>query len=375
MDRRTGKQRTEHHYVGERLSAYLDGELTPQERRTVEQHLARCQACRWELNTLRQTVQWLSELPPVPVPRAFTLPVTARPVRAPQRSWGLPLLQGATVLVALLLVVVVVGDFLLTGFLPAATSRQIVSYEQPLPAAPSPSSIAWETREVEQTVVKTVVVEEGLAALSSPSPTPMPAPTGQPPAAVPGGEAEPTPLVSKDVQEKVAAPPPATVEERTGIGGAGAVETMALTETETTAARLLAPGAAVTETEGAGSVVTGVETAGVQMAGTETPAPTGQPNRTTSVVTGSQEAGGERYTYATALPTERPTREAPTVAVYVQEPAPAVAPARQGEAGAILPDTAVIWLGVAELTLLVAFILLASATLAVMLRRRRRRSQ
>jgi len=284
-------------------------------------------------------------------------------------------LQGATVLVALLLVVVVVGDFLLTGFLPAATSRQIVSYEQPLPAAPSPSSIAWETREVEQTVVKTVVVEEGLAALSSPSPTPMPAPTGQPPAAVPGGEAEPTPLVSKDVQEKVAAPPPATVEERTGIGGAGAVETMALTETETTAARLLAPGAAVTETEGAGSVVTGVETAGVQMAGTETPAPTGQPNRTTSVVTGSQEAGGERYAYATALPTERLAGGAPTVAVYVQEPAPAVAPARQGEAGAILPDTAVIWLGVAELTLLVAFILLASATLAVMLRRRRRRSQ
>ena len=44
-------------HVGERLSGYLDGELTQQERQRVELHLADCDACRGmlgELEALRE---------------------------------------------------------------------------------------------------------------------------------------------------------------------------------------------------------------------------------------------------------------------------------------------------------------------------------
>lgn len=134
---------TEHRYVEERLSAYLDGRLSSQEQRVVEHHLARCPACRWNLRTLRQTVQWTRELPMVPVPRAFTLPVAprARAVPSPRRSW-LPVLQGATALVALLLVVVVAGDLLLLGLLPASAPRPVAVPEQPAAAVQVTEEVA-----------------------------------------------------------------------------------------------------------------------------------------------------------------------------------------------------------------------------------------
>jgi hypothetical protein len=144
---------TEHSYFEERLSAYLDGELSPREQETVEQHLAACSSCRWDLSTLRQTVQWASELPTVQVPRTFTIPVPAEPVRAPRRRWSLlPVLQGATALVALLLVFAVAGDAMLTGFAPRSQSE--------LPAIQELAPV------VETTVVElepTVVVEEQVA--------------------------------------------------------------------------------------------------------------------------------------------------------------------------------------------------------------------
>lgn len=134
---------TEHRYVEERLSAYLDGRLSSQEQRVVEHHLARCPACRWNLRTLRQTVQWTRELPMVPVPRAFTLPVAprARAVPQPRRSW-LPVLQGATALVALLLVVVVAGDLLLLGLLPTSAPRPVAVPEQPAAAVQVTEQVA-----------------------------------------------------------------------------------------------------------------------------------------------------------------------------------------------------------------------------------------
>lgn len=154
---------TEHDYVEERLSAYLDGVLSAREQRIVDHHLARCPACRWNLRTLRQTVQWTRELSMVPVPRAFTLPTTvrARPAPRPRRSF-LPLLQGATVLVALLLVFVVAGDVWLLGLLPASAPRPVAAPEQPaaqvevsrgtaLQKEAAPAPLAEAKREVEAT--------------------------------------------------------------------------------------------------------------------------------------------------------------------------------------------------------------------------------
>jgi anti-sigma factor RsiW len=40
----------------ERLSLYLDGDLPPAARRTVEQHLADCPCCEEVLDSLRETV-------------------------------------------------------------------------------------------------------------------------------------------------------------------------------------------------------------------------------------------------------------------------------------------------------------------------------
>lgn len=57
----------------ELLSAYIDGEITPAERTTLEQRLAQEPALRRELATLRQTVSWINALPTTRAPRNFTL--------------------------------------------------------------------------------------------------------------------------------------------------------------------------------------------------------------------------------------------------------------------------------------------------------------
>lgn len=157
---------TEHRHFQEELSAYLDGELRPGEREAVEQHLSTCPSCRWNLETLRQTVQWTSELPTVRVPRTFMIPVPAQPARATRRWRLVPLLQGATALVALLLFFAVAGDVMLTGFQPFGTrgaEPRMLSAESTMPA---------EAEAMDTVVVETVVVEkevEGLAAQEAPA--------------------------------------------------------------------------------------------------------------------------------------------------------------------------------------------------------------
>ena len=46
--------KSEHQRVEERLSAYLDGELSPKEQAWVEKHLAQCADCAQNLRTLRE---------------------------------------------------------------------------------------------------------------------------------------------------------------------------------------------------------------------------------------------------------------------------------------------------------------------------------
>lgn len=57
----------------ELLSAYIDGEVTEQERALVEAAIAQDEEIAWRLNSLRQTVTLLRELPEVALPRSFTL--------------------------------------------------------------------------------------------------------------------------------------------------------------------------------------------------------------------------------------------------------------------------------------------------------------
>jgi anti-sigma factor RsiW len=139
---------TGHDDVRDRLSEYLDGQLLGQERQTVEEHLAACDSCRWELQTLRQTVLWTRNLPTVPVPRSFTLPVPVAQARAARPRWRLvPAFQLATAMVALLLFFAVAGDLALTGMRPASM--------------PAPSLTQGEAAEQ---ALETVVVEATMLA-------------------------------------------------------------------------------------------------------------------------------------------------------------------------------------------------------------------
>src|SRR5262249_55313488 len=98
-------------HVRDDLSAYLDGELGGDARRTVEAHLVTCADCRRELAELRATVALVRRLPEAAPPRPLF-------VRAPEAAppagllrW-LGVLRLATGAVAILLATLVVGDIL-----------------------------------------------------------------------------------------------------------------------------------------------------------------------------------------------------------------------------------------------------------------------
>jgi len=77
------------------LSEYIDGELAPELRRDLEQHVAECARCRAALDTLRRTAEAVRDLPKVPAPRGLsktiltTIGATAPAVRARTRRWML----------------------------------------------------------------------------------------------------------------------------------------------------------------------------------------------------------------------------------------------------------------------------------------------
>lgn len=138
------RSESEHKWVEDSLSAYIDGELSPKERARVEKHLRDCQACTQNLATLRQTVALVGELPQVPAPRSFAIrPAVVQPkARMATPAWGYGLLKGATALVALLLVLLIGADVslqFLGGFRMAAPAPIAPAAEAPLPPAAPPT--------------------------------------------------------------------------------------------------------------------------------------------------------------------------------------------------------------------------------------------
>ena len=51
------------------LSEYLDGELSPEARRDLEEHLRDCHECQLVVDQTRMTVEIFCDSQPVPVPR------------------------------------------------------------------------------------------------------------------------------------------------------------------------------------------------------------------------------------------------------------------------------------------------------------------
>ncbi|MFQ5802567.1 MAG: zf-HC2 domain-containing protein [Candidatus Methylomirabilales bacterium] len=68
------------------LSAYLEDEVDPKERRAIEEHLPECVRCRRELELLRRTVSSLTSLEEIEVPPRLTASIQSG-VTAQGSSW------------------------------------------------------------------------------------------------------------------------------------------------------------------------------------------------------------------------------------------------------------------------------------------------
>lgn len=97
------------HRAGHDLSAYLDGELLPEDIQAVEAHLRTCAPCRTELEALRATRRLLGRLATPPLPPEFAARLAARAEVAAHRRWvwwPRPALAAAVVAMVVLLVAV-----------------------------------------------------------------------------------------------------------------------------------------------------------------------------------------------------------------------------------------------------------------------------
>ena len=347
----------EHSYTQERLSPYLDEELPLEERRRVERHLGICSECRCDLDNLRRTAQWTMALPAVPCPRSFTVPVPAVKGRAlgAQRVWGLPVLQGATALVAVLFLLAVVGQVVLPGTLPASApapaalereSLAVVEATQVAELAAAPQIEATDASEPDEEAIQLMVAEAPAEA------------TAQSDAMV----IEETLAVSEALDTQAAAA--SAAPPGMGVGGEG-------TDAQSLEAEVT--GAAVKELgEPAGidtlAAVTRVPTATVEPLVSPVPTATTQPPPL-RVPTATAEPALAPAPTATLVPT---IEAAPTLVAEAGAETGTVALDRSGQAAEGTQKTGPRWLTIAELALGIAFVVLGTLTVTLMLRRLRR---
>ena len=100
------RKKSECQQLREMLSPYIDGELSTPEKTRVERHIAACDSCRRELESLRATVGLLRRASLVAPPRSFT--IAARAPRRHPVAWGA--LRAATAVAVLVLAFVLIGD-------------------------------------------------------------------------------------------------------------------------------------------------------------------------------------------------------------------------------------------------------------------------
>ncbi len=87
--------------IQDRLSAYLDGELTPEARLQVAEHIQTCAACQAELTLLERLEEALGALK-APVPLDLAERVLAR-LKPPRRPWWQNLALAASLVIGILL--------------------------------------------------------------------------------------------------------------------------------------------------------------------------------------------------------------------------------------------------------------------------------
>jgi anti-sigma factor RsiW len=107
-------RQADHNRAGDLISAYLDQQVTAEEKQFFERHIAACADCRAQLEATRSMVAALKAMPVVKAPRSFVLP--REMARQPKRSifaWY-PTLRLATALAAIAFVVLFAGDLLIS---------------------------------------------------------------------------------------------------------------------------------------------------------------------------------------------------------------------------------------------------------------------
>lgn len=203
----------------ELLSAYLDGEVTAQERAQVERALAQDPETAWRLESLQQTVTLVKALPRVNLPRSFTLrEADVMPTRGAAetatpwwRSLFAPvLLRNATAIAALLLMVFLAGDLML--------SRTLSSANAPV-ALKAPETVV-----VEAVVQATPAIANARAVEPLPTPTAGDSAAAQvqalPPAVqpleAPGASSTSAAPTAPAVEVVTAVPPPAPAAGASG---------------------------------------------------------------------------------------------------------------------------------------------------------------
>lgn len=81
------------HITDELLSAYIDDEVTEQERSLIETAIAQDEEIAWRLHSLRQTVSLLQELPELALPRSFALTLEQLQIAQPAQSTVQPVAE------------------------------------------------------------------------------------------------------------------------------------------------------------------------------------------------------------------------------------------------------------------------------------------
>ena len=220
------------------LSSYIDGEVSAAESRRVERHLAGCDECAAELESLRATTMLLGRLPLLDAPRSYAL--TPVDVADAPRLTGLPGLISIAALArgfapmgaAALALVLIVGVALIVmrgigGEYQAAAPAPAAA---PMAAAPAPAAPAAPA--VPQMAAAPAAPQAAPPAPAAPAAQPTTAPAPAPQAAMPAPAAQPTiaPAPAAAMAAPAAAPAAASVAEESEEGAAKEAEVMKAAE-------------------------------------------------------------------------------------------------------------------------------------------------
>ncbi len=149
----------------EKLSAYLDGELSARQRIKLEKELTQDPALRRELEELRRTSRMLRSLPTLAVPRSFTLDPAVYGRVKPRRLYLYPVMRAATVVAMLVFAFLFVGDLPIRRLSPmpaSAPNAEMVAMEKEVVGTAQPQMMV-EGESADESAIETLaepIVEE-----------------------------------------------------------------------------------------------------------------------------------------------------------------------------------------------------------------------